>query len=118
VKWLTKNEVREKPAKGFSEQQGWGPQFTINNSSRCDTRFHKPLHIGQRTVIKGTAFAGDRGVKQVEVSTDIEKTWQSAEITYRGSDLAWVQGQFPTLSVRCVDNQGGTQSGVDKGPAI
>jgi DMSO/TMAO reductase YedYZ molybdopterin-dependent catalytic subunit len=126
VKWLTKIEVREKPAQGFYEQQGWGPQFTINNSSRFDTKFDKPLHIGQRTVIKGTAFAGDRGVKQVEVSTDNEKTWQSAEITYRGSDLVWVQWRFPwqpttlgevTLSVRCVDNQGGTQSGVDKGPA-
>lgn len=120
IKWLTKVELRRKPGEGFYEQQGWSPQFTINNSSRFDTTFDDPLHVGQRLVIKGTAFAGDRGVREVEVSTDNEKSWSPAEITNRGSDLAWVQWRFPwqpkaagevTLSVRCVDGNGGLQSG-------
>ena len=126
VKWLTKIEAREVPGKGFYEQQGWGPQFTINDGSRFDTDFSDDLRVGQRTVLKGTAFAGDRGVATVEVSIDDGDTWKEAEITYRGSDLAWVQWRFPwqperagdvMLAVRCTDKQGGTQSSTSKPPA-
>ena len=81
------------------------------------------MKVGQRTVLRGTAFAADRGVKDVEVSTDGGDTWAKAEITYRGSDLAWVQWRFPfqpteagdiTLVVRCSDKKGGTQAGPFK----
>ena len=126
VKWLTRVEVREHPGKGFYEQQGWGPQFTINNSARFDAPdFQRPVQVGQRTVIKGTAFAGDRGVRDVEVSTDGGKTWAKAEITYRGSKLAWVQWRFPwkpempgkvMLAVRCIDGTGEVQDGRRKSP--
>ena len=123
VKWLTKIEARDTPGKGFYEQQGWGPQFTINDTTRFDTDFSKALRVGQRTVLKGTAFAGDRGVAKVEVSADDGKTWGEAEITYRGSDLAWVQWRFPwqpkqagevKLAARCTDRQGGVESGIHK----
>jgi DMSO/TMAO reductase YedYZ molybdopterin-dependent catalytic subunit len=124
VKWLTKIEVRATPGKGFYEEQGWGPQFTINDGSRFDAPdFDHPIRLGQRTVLKGTAFAGDRGVRAVQVSVDGEKTWQPAEISYRGSNLAWAQWRFPwvpdkpgqiMLAVRCIDGEGQVQSGEEK----
>ncbi len=125
VKWLTKVEAREKPLKGFYEQQGWGPRFSVNDTARFDAPDfdEMPLKVGQRTVIRGTAFAADRGIKDVEVSTDGGDTWAKAEITYRGSDLSWVQWRFPfqpkeagdiTLVVRCSDKKGGTQAGEFK----
>ena len=76
--------------------------------------------------MKGVAFAGDRGVSRVEVSTDNGETWQDARIDYRGSRLSWVLWSFdwrPTepgeydLSVRATDGKGQLQQvEKDRGP--
>lgn len=127
VKWVTKIEVLDHEEKGFYEQQGWGPKFTINNTSRFDAPdFSKPIALGSIVRLKGTAFAGDRGVSRVQVSTDGEKTWKEAEISYRTVDTAWVQWRllwradtpgYAMLAVRCFDGKGAAQSGQMKGPA-
>ncbi len=127
VKWVTEIEVTKQPKKGFYEQQGWGPKFTLNNTARFDAPdFGDPIPLGKVVTLLGTAFAGDRGVARVQVSTDGEKTWREAEIIYKRSKTAWVQWRLlwkpvdagdVMLAVRCIDEGGGTQSSEMKGPA-
>ncbi len=126
VKWVTEIEVLDHPEKGFYEQQGWGPKFTLNNTSRFDAPdFSKPIALGSMVRLKGTAFAGDRGVRSVQVSTDGEKTWRDADISYQNAKTAWVQWRLlwkPSatgdimLAVRCIDDGGMIQSSEMKGP--
>jgi len=72
-------------------------------------------------VLKGTAFAGDRGISRVEVSTDGGASWAPATIDYSGSRLTWSlwsyrwaparPGEY-RLVVRAYDGAGKSQ--VDK----
>ncbi|MBA2595721.1 MAG: molybdopterin-dependent oxidoreductase [Chloroflexia bacterium] len=98
VKWVTRIEVVDYDAKGFYEQQGWGPNFVIPTRSdifgprwvrrRGDT-FVEPFVAGEMATIRGRAFAGDRGVQNVEFSTDDGETWRDVRIDYPGTNLTW-----------------------------
>ena len=124
VKWVTRIELLDHQTKQFYEQQGWGPSFRINTTSRFDSPdFDQPVKFANPITLRGTAFGGDRGVSRVEVTMDDGATWRAAEITYKSSPLAWVQwrfdwsppgpGEYP-LAVRATDGNGEVQSGVDK----
>ncbi len=121
VKWVTRVEVVERDVKGFYERQGWGPQFVVPTRARfTEPDLSLPLSVGTVTVLRGTAFAGDRGVTSVEVSTDDARTWEPAELEYSSSPLAWVlwrydwlpqrAGDVPLL-VRATDGNGDVQVG-------
>ncbi len=100
VKWVTGIEVVDHDAKGFYEQQGWGPNFVIPTRSdlfaprraRRDGKdaFSEPMRANQTTTLRGRAFAGNRGVVKVEVSLDDGESWQPARIDYPGTELTWV----------------------------
>jgi DMSO/TMAO reductase YedYZ molybdopterin-dependent catalytic subunit len=122
VKWLTRIELTGAETKGFYEKQGWGPNFIVPTRSRIDQPENYAVfsltNIGSGILLKGIAFAGDRGVSRVEISTDKEQTWQEATIDYPGTRLTWVlwsyewkpafTGEF-NLSVRATDGQGQVQ---------
>ncbi|MBA3281848.1 MAG: molybdopterin-dependent oxidoreductase [Acidimicrobiia bacterium] len=119
VKWVTNIELVDTDAKGFYEQQGWGPEFVVPTRSRfTEPDFAQPLVVGAMVTLRGTAFAGDRGVSRVEVSADDAKTWNNAELEYSSSPLAWVlwrydwrperMGEVPLL-VRATDGKGDLQ---------
>ncbi len=119
VKWVTRIELVDFDAQGFYEQQGWGPEFVVPTRSRfTEPDLSQPLDIGATTALRGTAFAGDRGVTSVEVSTDDAKTWNTAELEYSGSPMAWVLWRYDwrperagevSLVVRAVDGMGEVQ---------
>ncbi len=119
VKWVTRIELRDRPGRGLYERQGWGPNFIIRTTSRFDSPdFSRPIPRGREVVLKGVAFAGDRSVQGVEVSTDGGTTWQEAGLIYRGSPLAWVLWSFAwtpsqagdyRLVVRAIDGTGAVQ---------
>jgi DMSO/TMAO reductase YedYZ molybdopterin-dependent catalytic subunit len=120
VKWVTRIELVDFDAKGFYEQQGWGPEFVVPTRARfTEPDLSQPIAVGAMTVLRGTAFAGDRGVTAVEVSTDGAKTWNTAELEYSSSPLAWVlwrydwlperAGEVP-LAVRAIDGTGEVQT--------
>ncbi len=99
VKWVTRIEVVDHDAKGFYEQQGWGPNFEVPTRSdifaprwrRGGGRdaFVEPFAVDRPATVRGRAFAGARGVARVEVSTDDGETWQDARIDYPGTRLTW-----------------------------
>ena len=124
VKWLTRIEVAKAEAKGFYENQGWGPDFIVPTRSRIDVPDHESSFFLSKLAgpieVKGIAFGGDRGISRVELSFDDGKTWDEASIYYAGSDLAWSlwkasNGWIPkepgdyTLVVRATDGEGDVQ---------
>ncbi|MDQ3152594.1 MAG: molybdopterin-dependent oxidoreductase [Actinomycetota bacterium] len=119
VKWVTRIDLVTEETKGFYEQQGWGPSFVVPTVSRfTEPGFDRPLTAGAPVTLRGTAFAGNRGVSGVEVSVDDGAAWQPAQLEYSGSPLAWVlwryewrpdrPGEYPLL-VRATDGAGAPQ---------
>jgi DMSO/TMAO reductase YedYZ molybdopterin-dependent catalytic subunit len=122
VKWVTRIELVDRHVNGFYEQQGWGPNFVIpNRSTIFNSDFETLLPApGGSIPVRGNAFAGNRGVANVDVSLDGGQTWLPARIDYPGTDLTWAFWTFDwrptgpgdyTLVARTTDRQGGIQSG-------
>jgi DMSO/TMAO reductase YedYZ molybdopterin-dependent catalytic subunit len=124
VKWVTRIELVDHDAKGFYEQQGWGPDFVVPTRSRFDFPYYDQAIKLQPTVaLKGIAFGGDRGVTRVEVSTDGGRTWNEAKILYPGSRLTWALWSYDwrpagpgeyKLIVRATDGAGTLQTAEDR----
>ena len=128
VKWVTRIELVDHDVKGFYEQQGWGPNFVVPTTARFDQPADRQrLNQAQAASgvrLKGVAHAGDRGVKQVEVSLDGGGSWQVAKIDFASSPLAWVLWSYDwkparpgdyRLVVRATDGQGEVQTAEERG---
>jgi DMSO/TMAO reductase YedYZ molybdopterin-dependent catalytic subunit len=134
IKWVSRIEVVNEDAKGFYEQQGWGPSFVPPTRSDIfrprtmgageSATFRSSLPVGQPVDLRGRAFAADRGVDSVEVTTDGGETWKAAEIYYPGTDLTWALWRFQWTPVspgeyriysRAVDGTGEPQPSESRG---
>ena len=124
VKWVTRIELVDHDAKGFYEQQGWGPDFVVPTRSRFDFPYYdQAIKFQPAIALKGIAFGGDRGVSRVEVSTDGGRAWNEAKIDYAGSRLTWALWSYDwrppqageyKLVVRASDGTGALQSAEDR----
>lgn len=120
AKWLTRLEARRDERKGFYARQGWGPSFIIPTHSRIDVpAADAHLTNGSSVELHGVAFAGDRGVSRVEVTTDAGRTWREATFMSPYRQLAWRLWSFDwrppaagtyVLSVRATDGAGAVQT--------
>lgn len=121
VKWIDRIELTAQTVEGYYERQGWEP-FFVETTSRFDRpRNGQVFSLGETPVIElgGVAFAGDRGISTVEVTTDGGVTWEEATIDYAPSPLAWVlwtsewrpdgPGEH-ALRVRATDGTGSLQT--------
>lgn len=92
VKWLTKITVSNEDYEGYWQQRGWTDTAIIKTSSRIDVPGDRGVVAAGPNEIGGVAFAGDRGIQAVEVSTDGGETWTEATITENPSPagLSWV----------------------------
>lgn len=121
-KWLTRIELTDHFVGGLYSDQGWynGELHTITRIDRPTGRvpFASTVEIG------GLAFAGKRGIQQVEVSTDNGQTWQKAELAPPLSQDSWVfwtyqwhpavPGHF-VLAARATDGTGQLQTSAKQG---
>ncbi|CAN5314135.1 hypothetical protein BH24CHL2_BH24CHL2_4400 [soil metagenome] len=134
VKWITRIDVITEDVEGFYEQQGWGPDFVPPTRSDIfaprtagagqSAIFREEIRAGSQVEIRGRAFAADRGIRSVEVTTDDGATWQPAEIYYPGTDLTWSlwryiwtpeePGEYRVYS-RAVDGTGTPQPSEPRG---
>jgi DMSO/TMAO reductase YedYZ molybdopterin-dependent catalytic subunit len=121
VKWVDRIELTAEAVEGYYERQGWQP-FFVETTSRFDRpRNGQRFSLASTSMIElgGVAFAGDRGVSTVEVSTDGGVTWKEAAIDYAPSPLSWAlwstewgpgaPGEY-ALRVRATDGRGSIQT--------
>ncbi|HEX8217861.1 MAG TPA: molybdopterin-dependent oxidoreductase [Chloroflexia bacterium] len=117
VKWINAVELVNFDFKGYWEGQGWDDVAEYNTLTRIDYPNKgridaKPLYIG------GVAFAGNRGVQKVEVTTDGGKSWNEAQILVVPSKFSWVLWTYAwnpqpgsyTLQARATDGKGNVQT--------
>jgi hypothetical protein len=102
AKWLVDIEVVDKVYQGFWQRGGWsndakyqtGSTIVIPGDSTVRDRLMElgPSNVlaGNKTPIAGIAFAGDRGILKVEVSTDGGSTWETASLKDPLSGYTWV----------------------------
>jgi DMSO/TMAO reductase YedYZ molybdopterin-dependent catalytic subunit len=103
LKWLTEIEVLEREAKGYWEKRGWhgtGPVTTV-------AKLHHVDRGDGRVRVGGHAYAGTRGVRRVEVSTDGGDSWQRARLSDPLPGVVDAGGGTPTGT--------GTPNGTDTG---
>jgi len=124
VKWLTGISIVANDFKGFWQNQGWDDAAPYQTESRIDTPHGRdsvspgPLSLG------GVAFAGNRAISSVQVSTDGEKTWQEAQVKPGLSQNSWqlwradlnVDNSVKDIRVRATDGQGKPQTRQENDP--
>jgi DMSO/TMAO reductase YedYZ molybdopterin-dependent catalytic subunit len=123
VKWITRIEAVDIDLKGYWQRRGWDDRAEYKTMSRIDA---PDGTVKGETSIAGIAFAGDRGLSKVEVSTDGGATWEQAEIKPALSPISWVlwhkrwspaQAGKHRLVVRATDGGGQVQTSQYAPPA-
>src|SRR5215211_6753369 len=119
VKWLERIEVVDYDYRGYWQRSdGWDNIAEIKTASRIDVPQElAPAEPGG--VVAGLAWAGDRGIRRVEVSLDGGATWVPATLRRQLARAAWRQWRLPlppgtagrrSLKVRAVDGRGDLQT--------
>jgi DMSO/TMAO reductase YedYZ molybdopterin-dependent catalytic subunit len=80
VKWLTEIELLDRDADGYWEQRGWHGTGPVETVAKLWNDGITDLEDGRKQ-LGGHAYAGTRGIEQVEVSTDGGSTWTEAELS-------------------------------------
>ena len=89
-KWITEIDLTDKDYKGYWESRGWSDEARVKTMSRIDTPKNGTSIPKSGEDIGGVAFAGDRGVRQVEVSLDDGATWRKATLKKALGPYTWV----------------------------
>lgn len=130
AKWITEIELVDRIYEGFWQRRGWSNNAEYQTHSTIvlpggalRSRFFdfgsSAVVVGSKVPIAGIAFAGDRGISKVEVSTDGGKSWETASIKDPLSNNAWVlwatywtapaEGKY-SIIVRAIDKTGKIQT--------
>ena len=123
VKWVTDLIVRATDITGYWEVRGWDAKAVIRTESRFDVP-NDGAEVGPRFAAGGIAWAGDRGVASVQVTTDGGRTWREAALERAASALSWrrwhLEVRLPngewTLQCRAVDGAGDVQDAASRPP--
>jgi DMSO/TMAO reductase YedYZ molybdopterin-dependent catalytic subunit len=118
-KWLAGIRALSQPYADWYQQRGWTRTGVVKTMSRIDVPVDGAALAAGSQPVAGVAYAGDRGVAQVEVSADGGSTWQTASFleSPSGKDVMvrW-QSTFEmndtplTLVVRATDGSGMVQA--------
>ncbi|MFC4553081.1 MULTISPECIES: molybdopterin-dependent oxidoreductase [Halorussus] len=78
VKWVDKIEVLEQEQKGYWEKRGWHGTGPVNTVAKLHA-INRPE--AGKVQVGGHAYAGTRGIRKVEVSTDGGDSWTEANLS-------------------------------------
>lgn len=118
MKWIREIEIGQDDREGYWQKRGWSKKARVKIFSRIDHPRDGDWIFQRSLLAQGVAFAGDRGVQYVQVSSDGEKTWALAKLEPPLSDYSWARWSVPIsfnkpgryqLSVRGADQYGGVQ---------
>ena len=119
-KWIAAIRPMNQEYAGWYEQRGWNKDAIVKTMARIDLPVDgSTLPAGDQPVA-GVAYAGDRGVSKVELSTDGGETWNPTSFIepQQGTDtmvrwqtsISLASGQSDTLVVRATDGTGEVQT--------
>ncbi len=118
-KWLARIEVVNYDYQGYWQQRGWSDPAPVRMTARIDTPLTgSSVHANRITYIAGVAFSGNKGISEVDVSTDAGQTWQRAILKQPLSSFTWVLWELEwqpttagsyTIVVRAIDLEGNVQ---------
>jgi DMSO/TMAO reductase YedYZ molybdopterin-dependent catalytic subunit len=95
VKWVESIEVVTGDYKGYWQERGWSDVALVRTQSRVDVAGDGfSAESGRDTWIAGVAWAGDRGVSEVEVTTDGGRTWSNALLQEPVAPAAWTRWAY------------------------
>jgi DMSO/TMAO reductase YedYZ molybdopterin-dependent catalytic subunit len=103
-KWITEIELVDSVYEGYWQRKGWANNAKYNTHSfiaipgnaSVRQRFSNLAAVSsvidssRMVTVAGVAFAGDRGISKVEVSTDGGATWKEARLKDPLSPYTWV----------------------------
>jgi DMSO/TMAO reductase YedYZ molybdopterin-dependent catalytic subunit len=89
-KWLNRIDLVDHESGGYWEQQGWNHNPIVKTTARIDAPVDGGVVKLGPITIAGVAFAGTRGIKKVEYSTDGGTSWIDAPFKAPLSSLTWV----------------------------
>ena len=125
VKWLTAVEPVDYDFKGFWQERGWIDVPYVKTFSRFDIPATDAVVQEGSVTLGGVAFAGDRGISNIEVSADDGLSWTPVdEISAPLSPYTWViwtkefvpAARGPhVVRVRATDGDGMVQTSRRKG---
>ena len=108
--------------RGYWQQRGWTDVPWVKTFSRIDVPSHMSVIEGGMLSLGGVAFAGDRGIANVDVSVDDGATWSPAgSISEPLSPYTWViwRAELPApasaefgVRVRATDGDGEAQTAM------
>lgn len=101
AKWLTRIDPVRGEYLGFWQQKGWTNQGQVHTTAIVATPPDGTV-VNGLVELGGIAYAGDRGISAVEVSTDGGVTWKAANLdpSPRTSNRTWVLWRFDWLPPR------------------
>jgi DMSO/TMAO reductase YedYZ molybdopterin-dependent catalytic subunit len=119
AKWIVRLQPMTQAYVDWYGQRNWNQLAIVKTMSRIDVPVNGATLPAGTNDIAGVAYAGKRGVSQVEFSADGGATWQPAVLSEAplGSDtfVRWrssfdlAADQAATLVVRATDGAGGLQ---------
>jgi DMSO/TMAO reductase YedYZ molybdopterin-dependent catalytic subunit len=124
AKWITEIHLVEKEFEGFWQRKGWTNDARINTNTIIETPEPGDVKMGKVTV-GGIAFAGDRGISNVQLSFDDGRSWHDADLKKPVSELSWVLWGFEweppaagtyRITARAADGTGQLQTENIRGP--
>lgn len=124
VKWLTGITIVASDFHGFWQNQGWDDAAPYQTESRIDAPRGRETYAPGTLSMGGVAFAGDRGIASVEVSTDGGQTWLPAQVRPGLSANTWqlwradvpVDKSVHNVRVRATDGKGRPQTRQEADP--
>ncbi len=125
-KWLTRIEVVNNDFQGYWQQRGWSDAAPVRMTARIDTPLTGSTVTANRTTyIAGVAFSGNKGISEIDVSTDAGQTWQRATLKQPLSGFTWVLWELAwqppkaggyTVVARAIDLEGNVQYPAEEPP--
>jgi DMSO/TMAO reductase YedYZ molybdopterin-dependent catalytic subunit len=94
-KWIKRLEIIDREGRGYWVDRGWSKEAIPQTTSVIDNVAVGEIDPERQTVpIGGIAYAGARGISQVEVQVD-DEAWQAAKLRIPPlSPLTWVQWRY------------------------
>lgn len=126
AKWVRKIQIIDTSYQGYWQTRGWSDVGTVQTVAFIIVPgYESQVSLSQNkgtVLFGGYAFAGDRGISKVEVSTDNGQTWQAATLkpalannTWRLWAYEWTPTSTGNYSVyaRATDGTGAVQTSTE-----